>query len=147
MLLMTCKTSDVAVCCSSDSLRSSVRCAQFLEQSRILDGNHGLFGKILDQLDLLVGERLHLLAIDRDDADQLVFLQHRHNHECAGTGKFGYLNSVRRTGEISRAASHVVYVKEPASFDDFGQSPNGMGSACFFWRPQTRAERRSPRRN
>ena len=34
--------------------------------------------KFCDQLDLLVGERADLLAIDDDDADQLVVLEHRH---------------------------------------------------------------------
>ena len=47
---------------------------QFLEQPRILNGDHSLLGKILDQRDLLVGERPNLLAIDRNCADQLVFL-------------------------------------------------------------------------
>ena len=34
--------------------------------------------KFCDQLDLLVGEWPHLLAIDDDCADQLVLLEHRH---------------------------------------------------------------------
>ena len=46
--------------------------AQLLEQPRILDGDDGLAGEVRDQLDLLVGERPHLLAIDGDRADQLV---------------------------------------------------------------------------
>ena len=51
--------------------------AQFVEQPRVLDGDHGLRGEILHQLDLLVGERPHLLAVDDDGADQLVVLEHR----------------------------------------------------------------------
>ena len=53
---MTLSTSAVAVCCCSDS-RSS------LEQPRVLDGDDGLGGEVLNQLDLLVGERPHLLAV------------------------------------------------------------------------------------
>ena len=52
--------------------------AQLSEQSRILDGDHGLSGKILHQLDLLVSERPNLLPIDADGADQHIVLQHWH---------------------------------------------------------------------
>ena len=68
---MTLSTSAVAVCCSSD-------CTQFVEQPRVLDGDDGLGGEVLHQLDLLVGERPDLLAVDEDSADQLVVLEHRH---------------------------------------------------------------------
>ena len=36
-----------------------------LEQPRVLDGDHGLVGEGLQQLDLLVGERLHFVATER----------------------------------------------------------------------------------
>ena len=51
--------------------------AQLVEQPRILDGDDGLGGEVLHQLDLLVGERTHLLAVNADGADQLVILEHR----------------------------------------------------------------------
>ena len=51
--------------------------AQFVEQPRVLDGDDGLGGEVRDQLDLLVGEGTDFLAIDSDDADQFVLLQHR----------------------------------------------------------------------
>ena len=51
---MTFSTSVVAVCCSAP--REIVR-AQLVEQPRVLDGDHGLGGEVLHQLDLLVGER------------------------------------------------------------------------------------------
>ncbi len=54
---MTCNTSAVAVCCSNAS-RVSVN------QPRILHRDHRLRGEILQQRNLLVGERPHLLAID-----------------------------------------------------------------------------------
>ena len=60
--LMTFSTSAVAVCCCSDSLKIVGAFAQFLEQPRVLDGDHGLLGEILDQRDLLVGKRPDLLA-------------------------------------------------------------------------------------
>ena len=61
------------------------RFAQLVEQARVLDGDDGLGGEVLDQLDLLVGERAHLLAIDGEDANQFVLLEHRHRDDrtCA----------------------------------------------------------------
>ncbi len=50
------------------------RFAQLAEQPGVLDGDDGLGGEILHQLDLLVGEGAHLLAVDGDRADQLPFL-------------------------------------------------------------------------
>ena len=47
--------------------------AQFLEQPRVLDGDHRLLGEVGDEIDLLVGEWPDFLAVDRDGADQLVF--------------------------------------------------------------------------
>src|SRR5262249_22491011 len=47
------------------------RFAQLVEQARVLDGDDGLGGKILHQLDLLVGEGQYLLAVDADRADQV----------------------------------------------------------------------------
>ena len=54
------------------------RFAQLVEQPRVLDGDDGLRGEVVQQLDLFVGEGSHLLAIDGDRADQFVILEHRH---------------------------------------------------------------------
>src|SRR6202047_767213 len=53
------------------------RLAQFAEQARILDGNDGLRGKVLQECDLPVGERLNLLAEDCYGPDQLIIFEHR----------------------------------------------------------------------
>ena len=74
---MTLSTSAVAVCCCKQIS------AQLVEQPRVLDGDDGLGGEVLHQLDLLVGERAHLLAVDDDRADQLVVLEHRHGEKGA----------------------------------------------------------------
>ena len=79
---MTLSTSAVAVCCCSDF-------AQLVEQPRVLDGDDGLAGKVRYQLDLLVGERPHLLAVDADRADQLVVLEHRHDEHRPSAGHVG----------------------------------------------------------
>src|SRR5215469_14780827 len=46
------------------------RLAQLVEQARVLDGNDGLRGEVLDQFDLLVRERPDFLPIDANCADQ-----------------------------------------------------------------------------
>ena len=45
------------------------RFAQLVEQPCVLDSDNGLSGKILEKLDLLVGERPYLLTINRNGAD------------------------------------------------------------------------------
>ena len=62
--------------------------AQLVEQPRILDGDDGLRGEILHQLDLLVSKREHLLAVNGDRADELVFLEHRHDEQGTNAGDF-----------------------------------------------------------
>ena len=78
---MTLSTSPVAVCCSSDFGEIVGALAQFVEQPRVLDGDHRLRGEVLHQLDLLVGEWSHLLAINDYCADQFVLLEHRHDED------------------------------------------------------------------
>ena len=66
-LLMTWRTSEVAVCCWRDSapLRSS------LEQPRVLDGNDGLISERLRQLDFLFGKWVRLSAAQPEDTNRL----------------------------------------------------------------------------
>ena len=67
-----------------DRLRQRGRAvAQFVEQPDILDGDDGLAREIGDQLDLLLAEWAHLLAVDGDRPDQLVLLEHRYGDQCA----------------------------------------------------------------
>ena len=54
---MTCNTSAVAVCCSK-------RLARLGDQPRVLHRDDRLRREVLQQRDLLVGERPHLLAVD-----------------------------------------------------------------------------------
>ena len=55
--------------------------AQFIEQPDVLNRDHRLAGKVLDQLDLLIAEWLDLLAINVERADQFVLLEHRHKQK------------------------------------------------------------------
>ena len=48
------------------------RFAQLVEQPRVLDGDDGLGGEVVDQLDLLVGEGTNFLAVYGECTDQVV---------------------------------------------------------------------------
>ena len=76
---MTCNTSEVAVCCSSEL-------AQLVEQPRVLDGDHRLRGKIRDQRDLFVGKWLHFPAVDGYRANRRSILEHRDSDQCTDAG-------------------------------------------------------------
>ena len=78
------------------------RCAaQLVEQPRVLDGDDGLVGEVREQLDLLIGERAHLLTVNADRADQLFFLEHRHDKKGAGARDIGNGNGRRIALHIS----------------------------------------------
>jgi hypothetical protein len=61
--------------------------SQLVEEPRVLDGDDGLGGEVRDQFDLLVGKWANLLAIDRNDTDQLVFLEHRYGNHGPGAAE------------------------------------------------------------
>ena len=71
------------------------RFAQLVEQARVLDRDHRLGGEVRDQLDLLVGERSYLLAVDGDGADQLIFLEHRNEKYGPIAGEIDKSNGPR----------------------------------------------------
>ena len=50
---------------------------KFVEQPRVLDGDDGLSGEVLYQLDLLFGEGTNFLAGQSERSDQFVLLQQR----------------------------------------------------------------------
>ena len=90
----------MAVCCCK-------RFAQLVEQARVLDGDDGLGGEIFDQLDLLVGERPYLLAIDAEAANQFVLLQHRNEKQGPSAGEFGKRNRCWLALDICLVMSHI----------------------------------------
>ena len=73
---MILRTLAVAVCCCSDSRSSLSRRAFSMAMTACV-------AKFLTKLDLLLGERPHLVAIDGDRADQLTLLEHRHDEKRA----------------------------------------------------------------
>ncbi len=89
---MTLSTSAVAVCCCSDSRSSLSRRVFSMAMT-------AWAGEVLDQVDLLLGERANLLAVDGDRADQLVVLQHRYgeHRSSAGSSASSQLNDGSRS--------------------------------------------------
>ena len=87
-LLMTPRISAVVVCCSKRLGQIAGALAQLAEQPRVLDGDDGLGGEVLQQFDLLAGERPHLLPVDAEHADQLAILEHRNVDQRAGAAAF-----------------------------------------------------------
>ena len=85
--------------------------AQFVEQAHVLDGDDGLVGEVGDQLDLLVGERADLLPINRDRADQLVFLQHRHEKQRSGAAHVGQRHDGGKALPVALVVSDVRNLK------------------------------------
>src|SRR5262245_60650781 len=67
-VLMTRRTSAVAVCCSRASVRSRLR-TQLLEQPDVLDGDNSLVGEGLQESAVRVGERPALCAEHKQNAD------------------------------------------------------------------------------
>jgi hypothetical protein len=57
--------------------------AQLVEQPCVLDGDDGLAGEVVDQLNLFVCERPNLLAVDGDGPDQCVLFEHRDCNQAA----------------------------------------------------------------
>src|SRR5262249_1420626 len=65
------------------------RLAQLVEQARVLDGDDGLRGEILDQIYLLIVEGSDLLAIDSDRTNQVLLLEHWHDQKRPSSGNLG----------------------------------------------------------
>ena len=76
-------TSAVAVCCSSASVRSSVRCCSSLNSRTFSIAITAWSAKVSIKDDLLRRERFHLQAVDGDSSNQLVALEHRDSERGA----------------------------------------------------------------
>src|SRR5262249_54621361 len=83
------------------------RFPQLLEQPNVLDRDHGLAGKIGDELDLFVGERKHLLPVDGDAPHQLLLLEHRHHQKRARTSSVDQRNEWPIASDVSGLCREV----------------------------------------
>jgi hypothetical protein len=105
--------------------------AQFVEQPSVLDGDDGLRGEALHQLDLLGGEGPHLLAVNADRADQVIVLQHRHDDDRTRTTEISEGGSCRITLEVRRLCLKVFDVHHLFRPDDLGMAASRMGTHRF----------------
>ena len=83
------------------------RLALLGDQSRILHRNHRLGGEVLQQCDLLLRERTHFLAIDRDVAEEVIALDKRHKDRTARAAQIDDRPSVGITGPIALSVLHI----------------------------------------
>ena len=80
---MTSSTCEVAVCCSSDSESSRVRCLLRFEQAHVLDCDDGLVGEGFQQLDVLDRERSGRGTSDGDRSDGVRLVKHRYDQNAS----------------------------------------------------------------
>src|SRR5215472_13386268 len=81
---------------------------QLVEQPGVLYGDDGLVGEILDQLDLLVGERTDLLAVDDEAADPFALFEQRRKHRRACATELDGGHRARVALDIVRIIPHIV---------------------------------------
>ena len=105
------------------------RVALFGQQPGVLDRDHRLHGKVLQQCDLLLGESAHLVA-ERTDVAQQVAIAAQRNQQCRpDLGSLGKIPRHRVVlGNID--GSHVKNMVQPRAFDQrLGQHRWCKGSA------------------
>ncbi len=76
--------------------------ARLSDQPRVLHRDYRLRGEVLQQGDLLVGERPHLLTVDADRAEQRILLAQRHGDQRTHTA--GAVRHARRSAPASPPA-------------------------------------------
>src|SRR5262249_26069616 len=96
--------------------------AQLVDQSGILDGDNRLGREIRHQLDLLVGERAHLGAVDPNGTDGFIILQHRYSQKASNPSLVYPSHNPRVAVEVALFFSHI---------GDVNRSPSASESAAY----------------
>src|SRR6516165_5644249 len=110
------------------------RFAQFVEQAGVLDGDDSLRGEVLDQLDLLIGERPNYLSVDAEETDHLVFLQHGHPENGSLTTELDCGNGLGNAFQVRLLdreignMDHLSRLKH-AGYGTVSSSPQGCAPA------------------
>src|SRR5262249_57173202 len=71
------------------------RFAQLIEEPRVLDGDDGLGGKVLNQLDLLVCKWTNLLSVKKNSPLDFIVLEQRYAQDSADAANFNGGNRQR----------------------------------------------------
>src|SRR5262245_31777510 len=87
---------------------------QFVEEPRVLDGDDGLCGEVLDQLDLFVGKWPHLGPIDGNRPEEFAFFHHWNDYQAPKLSSV-YLHLPRFIFEISWLLAHIDDVNRSTS--------------------------------
>src|SRR5262245_53570087 len=92
------------------------RFPQLVEQPGVLDGDDHLFGKVAHKLDLLVGERAHLLAVNRDDPDRNMVLEHWHGEQRTHSREIDRRNGQWVAGQIGGTFTQIGQLHRLSGF-------------------------------
>src|SRR5262249_46769259 len=98
------------------------RLAQLVEQAGVLDGNDGLGGKVLHQLDLLIGEGPDFLAVDSNRTEQIIFPEHWHYEQRSGTPD---LRQRPKRPEASNVCLFFTDIRDMYYFFSLGKTVEG----------------------
>ncbi len=90
--------------------------AQLGKQPRVLDRDDGLRGKTFDQLDLVRGERLHLLFVDADRPQQRAIPQHGYIDHAARAAVVGENHGILLAGKVGCFLADVLHVIDALCF-------------------------------
>src|SRR5262249_53587181 len=106
-LEITLKTSEVAVCCPSASLRSSVRWRSSLSRRVFSMAMTAWFAKFVTSSICLSVNGRNLLTEDTERANELVSLEHRHTNCCALAAEFNGCHAIRVPLKIGAVAANI----------------------------------------
>src|SRR5262249_41850121 len=80
---------------------------KLVEQTCVLDGDDSLGGEVFNQIDLLISEWPYLLAIDREDPDQFIILEHWHVDRGPRTTELDR-RAGNTFGSVVRSMTHLL---------------------------------------
>ena len=144
---MTFNTSEVAVCCSSDSERSSVRCRNSLSSRVFSMAITACAAKFWEQRNLLFAKSARLPAKNDEGADQRIIVQQRDSEQAARAVLFDF--SATHTGtRFTYAASCVASATWTTAFVAMMRpsmlSGCGENGSCIIATSLGLAPRRAP---
>src|SRR5215813_9813108 len=108
---------------------------QLVEESRVLDGDDGLRGKVLHQFNLLFREPPHLLAINHNAADQIGILEHWYGKHGTRAAQFGEVS--QRLIAFKKALCDVVNLCDLPRCHDAAHRTFTPGRWLEKWRART----------
>src|SRR5262249_48204393 len=106
--------------------------AQFVEQPRILHRDDRLRREVLQQRDLLVGERPYVLAVYRDRGEQVGVFSQSNRDEGAGFAEFGERTNRREVRSVRLVCRDVDRLGNAAPVGELRQRGSRRGSKTLL---------------